>query len=229
MHSRSYTFATLAFAFCHKATKRNTTQYNMDSERETPIASTSATPASSLKHDPAMLKRKRTHIQMGDTVLLQLPSKNVRVARMKDDVGIISLGKYGAFDARTELIGRPYGVTYEIVPLPMQAANEEDPDASPTITAEQVEDNNEQMDIDEGFKQEDDETSSKNKPDSNGKQTDPESNQPLCTLRPFEELTEEIEVTEATNENILATGAKVRPSLVIHIYITHKSEPSCHI
>lgn len=69
-----------------------------------------------------------------------------------------------------------------------------------------------QEDIDED--NDDDTTTSSKKKNNNNKQNgkgkqDSRASQPLCTLRPYEEMTEEIQVNEATNENILATGAKV--------------------
>ncbi|GAA5998371.1 tRNA 1-methyladenosine methyltransferase subunit GCD10 [Rhodotorula paludigena] len=86
-----------------------------------PAASTSAAPApdaaldaSSLAPvDDALLARtERAFVRDGDNVLLKLPSGILKPVKITPN-GTVGLGKYGTFKGR-ELIGRPYGHTYEI-------------------------------------------------------------------------------------------------------------------
>lgn len=184
-----------------------------------PVASTSTLPplnTTSTANNASTVNRQRTHVHHGDSVLLQLPSKNIKVFKLVEGANIINLGKYGAFDARTELIGRPYGVTLEIV-SPASTSNSPAPAATGSTSVQEDGDDASTSALQEDIDEENDDdttTSSKKKTNSNGKQNgkgkqDTRASQPLCTLRPYEETTEEIEVDEATNENILATGAKV--------------------
>ncbi|KAG8945308.1 tRNA (adenine(58)-N(1))-methyltransferase non-catalytic subunit trm6 [Tulasnella sp. 408] len=57
----------------------------------------------------------RTHIKSGDNVLLRLPSGDYRNLKVHDKPGRITLGKFGSFHQK-ELIGHPYGLSYEILP-----------------------------------------------------------------------------------------------------------------
>ncbi|KAK7695050.1 hypothetical protein QCA50_002239 [Cerrena zonata] len=54
-----------------------------------------------------------TTIQAGDTVLIKIPSGDVRTLKIEKG-GTIHLGKFGSFYSG-ELIGQPYGLTYDIV------------------------------------------------------------------------------------------------------------------
>ncbi|KAG0700659.1 Gcd10p-domain-containing protein [Suillus ampliporus] len=55
---------------------------------------------------------KATTIQSGHTVLLRLPSGETKGFKVEKD-GTVSIGRVGSFRAN-ELIGHPYGLTYEI-------------------------------------------------------------------------------------------------------------------
>ncbi|TCD65435.1 tRNA (adenine(58)-N(1))-methyltransferase non-catalytic subunit trm6 [Steccherinum ochraceum] len=55
---------------------------------------------------------EKTTIQLGDTILLRLPSGDIRTLKLEKD-STIHLGKYGSFFS-TELVNQPYGLTYEI-------------------------------------------------------------------------------------------------------------------
>ncbi|PCH34318.1 Gcd10p-domain-containing protein [Wolfiporia cocos MD-104 SS10] len=52
-------------------------------------------------------------IQVGNTLLLRLPSGDIKTWKLEENA-TASLGKFGSFHAN-ELIGQPYGLTYEIV------------------------------------------------------------------------------------------------------------------
>lgn len=177
-----------------------------------PVASTSSQPISGFS-SASTLNRNRTHVQPGDSVLLQLPSKNIKVVKLIEGNNIVNLGKYGSFDARTQLFGQPYGLTLEIVAPPSTSASPapaqqddrlQQSDDTPAASTEEEPSNNKEV-------------NQNNRSKPNGKtKLDKTQNQVLCTLRPYEELSlEEIEVDEATNENILATGAKVNQSTYI--------------
>ena len=151
---------------------------------------------------------KRSHIRRGDTVLLQLPSKVIRLVKLSPSAGsgILHLGRYGTFDCIKELVGKPYGVTYEVVaPERKEIAQDgEDPG----------EDLEQQPDIQEGQEEGNGKSKRKLKRDAarnKGKDRDTGSNRQLSTLRRLEgvALEEIVEVTEATNEKIQLTGAKV--------------------
>ncbi|KDN52196.1 Gcd10p-domain-containing protein [Tilletiaria anomala UBC 951] len=58
------------------------------------------------------LRKRLTHIEEGQTVLLELPSGNIKPVTMLAGASI-NLGKFGSFEA-DDLIGLPYGLTYEI-------------------------------------------------------------------------------------------------------------------
>lgn len=145
---------------------------------------------------------ERSHIRRGDTVLLQLPSKAIRLVKipLTAETGVLHLGRYGTFDCVKELVGKSYGVTYEVVPgvqLPKEqevAAGEEE------VAEEQLE---EQQKSKRKLKRD----AARNK----GKDRDNQPNRELSTLRRLEGAValEEIEVTEATNEKIQLVGAKV--------------------
>ncbi|GAA5891358.1 hypothetical protein JCM6882_004670 [Rhodosporidiobolus microsporus] len=77
-----------------------------------PTASTSAPPARPKAAAAPSTSSSRALIRAGDNVLLKLPSGILRPIKINQN-GTISLGKYGSFKAK-ELIGRPYGHTYEI-------------------------------------------------------------------------------------------------------------------
>ncbi|CAL1694467.1 unnamed protein product [Somion occarium] len=51
-------------------------------------------------------------IQSGDTILLRIPSGDVRTLKLEKG-GTINLGKFGSFYSN-ELIGQPFGLTYDI-------------------------------------------------------------------------------------------------------------------
>lgn len=70
----------------------------------------SASPAS-----VASLSFARTHIKSGDNILLRLPSGDYRNLKVHDKPGRITLGKFGSFQQQ-QLIGHPYGLSYEIIP-----------------------------------------------------------------------------------------------------------------
>ncbi|OCH89722.1 Gcd10p-domain-containing protein [Obba rivulosa] len=52
-------------------------------------------------------------IQVGSSLLIKVPNGDVRPMKVEQN-GTINLGKFGAFYA-SELVGQPYGLTYEIV------------------------------------------------------------------------------------------------------------------
>ena len=153
---------------------------------------------------------KRSHIRRGDTVLLQLPSKVIRLVKLSPSAGsgILHLGRYGTFDCIKELVGKPYGVTYEVVASERkeEAQDGEDPEE---------EDSEQRPDNQEGQEEEGNGKSKRKlKRDAarnKGKDRDTGSNRQLSTLRRLEgvALEEIVEVTEATNEKIQLTGAKV--------------------
>lgn len=92
-------------------------------------------------------------IQAGHTILLKLPSGDIRPHKLEKDT-TVNLGKFGSFHAN-DLIGQPYGLTYDIVdkslkvvpPRPIQevedteATNEliNDGDAVQPLTVEEIE------------------------------------------------------------------------------------------
>jgi len=51
-------------------------------------------------------------IQVGDTILLRIPSGDIRTLKLEKD-STINLGKFGAFFSN-DLVGQPYGNTYDI-------------------------------------------------------------------------------------------------------------------
>lgn len=171
-----------------------------------PLASTSTLPPPD-SSSASSLNRNRTHVQPGDSVLLQLPSKNIKVVKLIEGNNIVNLGKYGSFDARTQLFGQPYGLTLEIVAAPSTSAS---PAAVQQDDRLQQSEDTPAATNGEGQVGKESENQ-KSQSHANGKpKKDKSQNQALCTLRPYEELSlEEVEVDEATNENILATGAKV--------------------
>ncbi|RPD57093.1 Gcd10p-domain-containing protein [Lentinus tigrinus ALCF2SS1-6] len=71
-------------------------------------------------------------IQLGHTVLLKIPSGDIRTIKLEGNSNI-NLGKFGQFPS-SELVGQPYGLTYEIVgkklkvlpPRPMQDVEDTD-------------------------------------------------------------------------------------------------------
>ncbi|EJF67268.1 Gcd10p-domain-containing protein [Dichomitus squalens LYAD-421 SS1] len=73
----------------------------------------------------ALSNREET-IQLGHTVLLKIPSGDIRTVKLEGNATIY-LGKFGSFPT-SELVGQPFGLTYEIVdkklkvlpPRPMQ-------------------------------------------------------------------------------------------------------------
>ncbi|KAL5535659.1 MYO1_1 [Sanghuangporus sanghuang] len=84
--------------------------------------------------DSSIAGPSRSFIQEGHSVLLQLPSGEIRNVKLGKNT-TISFGKYGSFNS-SALIGQPYGLTYEIVEkklkiLPPKSMNElEDTDAT---------------------------------------------------------------------------------------------------
>lgn len=62
----------------------------------------------------ASIRRRLTHISAGQPVLLRLPSGKLKSIELSSG-RIVSLGKFGSFKA-DDLLGLPYGFTYEIVP-----------------------------------------------------------------------------------------------------------------
>ncbi|GAA6051958.1 hypothetical protein JCM3770_002984 [Rhodotorula araucariae] len=86
-----------------------------------PAASTSAAPPRSSASaaaklpaapGPAVDRDARALIRAGDNVLLKLPSGVLKPVKL-NPAAKVSLGKYGTFIAK-ELVGRPYGHTYEV-------------------------------------------------------------------------------------------------------------------
>ncbi|KAH9947122.1 Gcd10p-domain-containing protein [Amylocystis lapponica] len=63
-------------------------------------------------HQAAINGTRDEIIQAGNTVLLKLPSSEIRTLKLEKD-STVSLGKFGSFYAN-ELIGQPYGLTYDI-------------------------------------------------------------------------------------------------------------------
>ncbi|GAA5979467.1 hypothetical protein JCM11641_005404 [Rhodosporidiobolus odoratus] len=61
----------------------------------------------------ASTSSSRSLIRTGDNVLLKLPSGIVKPVKI-NSTGSVALGKYGSFKAK-ELVGKPYGHTYEIL------------------------------------------------------------------------------------------------------------------
>ena len=176
------------------------------------------------------LLSRRTHIQPGDTILLELPTKLVKVVKLSlDSRNILQLGKYGTFDADAELVGKPYGVTYEIVPAAASTSRNGDgsgataegaagaDDAAEADGADAAEDAVEGKMSGASKRKQKREAAEEKTRNAKGKGkgvavTNSTSKQ-LDSLRPLEGLSlEDIEVTEATNEKILAQGAKVRRS-----------------
>ncbi|KDQ63239.1 hypothetical protein JAAARDRAFT_188836 [Jaapia argillacea MUCL 33604] len=69
-------------------------------------------------------------IQLGNTVLLRLPTGDTRSVKVEKD-STVSLGRVGSFSSN-ELVGQPYGLTYEIVEKGLQVL--------PPHTLQEVED-----------------------------------------------------------------------------------------
>ncbi|KAI0756365.1 Gcd10p-domain-containing protein [Daedaleopsis nitida] len=75
-------------------------------------------------HAPSSTREET--MQIGDTVLLKIPSGDIRTIKLESNA-TINLGKFGSFPTG-ELVGQPFGVAYEIVgkklkvlpPKPMQ-------------------------------------------------------------------------------------------------------------
>ncbi|KDQ15589.1 hypothetical protein BOTBODRAFT_624451 [Botryobasidium botryosum FD-172 SS1] len=59
------------------------------------------------------------NIQLSDNVMLKLPTGEIRCVRM-DKKGNVNLGRFGNFKTE-ELIGKPYGLTYEITDKQLKA------------------------------------------------------------------------------------------------------------
>ena len=134
--------------------------------------------------------------------------------RLIEGNNIVNLGKYGSFDARTQLFGQPYGVTLEVVSPPSAAAS---PAADSQLDDQQQDTLEKQDSKDVAVDSKKRDINGMVKQDNN--KDEKAQIQPLCTLRPYQELSlEDIEVDEATNENILASGAKVR--LMQCMYLT---------
>ncbi|KAI0652487.1 Gcd10p-domain-containing protein [Trametes meyenii] len=80
--------------------------------------------SSNSRHAPSITREDT--IQNGHTLLIKIPSGDIRSIKLEKDA-TVNLGKFGSFYAN-ELIGRPFGLTYEIVnkklkvlpPRPMQ-------------------------------------------------------------------------------------------------------------
>ena len=178
------------------------------------------------------LLSRRTHIQPGDTILLELPTKLVKVVKLSlDSRNIVQLGKYGTFDADAELVGKPYGVTYEIVPASGSTSRDgessgETAEGAAGAGAEagdtaEVDGANAADGAADGkmsgaSKRKQKREAAKEKTRSakgkgKGVAVTNSTSKQLDSLRPLEGLSlDDIEVTEATNEKILAQGAKVR-------------------
>lgn len=171
---------------------------------------------------------ERSHIRRGDTVLLQLPSKVIRLVKISAtaESGILHLGRYGTFDCVKELVGKPYGVTYEVAP-PARIDGEED--------QQQQEDGEKDGETQQEQQQADrDSKKSKRKlkrdaAKNKGKDRDFQANKELSTLRRLDNVAlEDIEVTEATNEKIQLSGAKVGLGRLLqrHAWLTRHARPS---
>ncbi|KAF9567796.1 Gcd10p-domain-containing protein [Agrocybe pediades] len=68
---------------------------------------------STFKVPKSQPKPRQEGVQSGDQVLVRLPNGDVRSVKVEINT-TVSIGKFGAFHAN-ELIGQPYGLTYEIV------------------------------------------------------------------------------------------------------------------
>ena len=62
--------------------------------------------------DAVDIRKRLTHIPQDQQVLLELPSGNLKPVKLSPGQ-TVDLGKFGSFDAE-ELIGLPYGLTYDI-------------------------------------------------------------------------------------------------------------------
>lgn len=76
-------------------------------------------------------------IQIGHTILLRLPSSEIRTLKLEKDACVwyipstvkrnsscfrtVNLGKFGAFTS-SDLVGQPYGLTYDIVDKKLRLA-----------------------------------------------------------------------------------------------------------
>ncbi|KAI8990630.1 Gcd10p-domain-containing protein [Trametes punicea] len=80
--------------------------------------------SSRVRHAPSSIRDDT--IQVGHTVLVKLPSGDIRSIKLEKDA-TVNLGKFGSFNSN-ELVGQPFGLAYEIVdkklkvlpPRPMQ-------------------------------------------------------------------------------------------------------------
>lgn len=70
-------------------------------------------PGKSAPPSSATLRRRLTHIPARQPVLLRLPSGKLKSVELHPGK-VVSLGKFGSFRAE-DIIGLPYGLTYEIV------------------------------------------------------------------------------------------------------------------
>ncbi|KAH9897769.1 Gcd10p-domain-containing protein [Cubamyces lactineus] len=108
---------------------------------------------SHLHQAPAPSITREDTIQPGHTLLIRIPSGDIRSIKLEKDA-TVNLGKFGSFYAN-ELVGQPFGLTYEIInkklkvlpPRPMQevedteATNEliNDGQAVQPLTVEEIE------------------------------------------------------------------------------------------
>ncbi|KAI0828876.1 Gcd10p-domain-containing protein [Trametes gibbosa] len=67
--------------------------------------------SSRMQHAPSITRDDT--IQAGHTLLIKIPSGDIRSIKLEQDA-TVSLGKFGSFHAN-ELLGQPFGLTYEIV------------------------------------------------------------------------------------------------------------------
>lgn len=184
-------------------------------EPEEPEASTSASTSTS-----------RAYVQSNDAVLLQLPSETVRLIRLAEQ-NVINLGRYGSF-LSTELVGQPYGATFEVV----------QPDINSEDNSDAVNDDDDAViPLAKGKGKGKESTTARGKKNQQVKAKD------LCMLKrkDTDSITlEEIIQTDATNELIKATGAKTlsydeimdmkkqgvsgQVGLVLHIHLAPQAE-----
>ncbi|WVQ85808.1 hypothetical protein IAT38_007976 [Cryptococcus sp. DSM 104549] len=83
-----------------------------------------------------VILRRLTRIKEGDTVLLRLPSDMVKPVVVQKD-SLLQLGKYGSFPA-SELLGRHYDITYEIIARPGAASGSGAATPVPDLTEEEA-------------------------------------------------------------------------------------------
>ncbi|TFY56088.1 hypothetical protein EVJ58_g7850 [Rhodofomes roseus] len=76
-----------------------------------------------MEEGPSKTPQNTRHetIQVGNTLLLKLPSGDIKTWKLEKD-STANLGKFGSFYAN-ELVGQPFGLTYEIVDKKLKAVS----------------------------------------------------------------------------------------------------------